>query len=147
MKGLRALTIKQAALFGAAFVLGISGYGGHSSAVSLAQHDTARDPSVTSRGPHWQRAPRWVRELAECVIRHESLNAGHYRAENPTSTASGAYQMIDSTWRGNARYVAGAAQYSRAKYAPPRVQDRVFIHSIMQGGASNWRGTGCPTTS
>ena len=138
--------IKQVAAFGAAFVIGLTGWGGHSSAVSLTQHGTDRNPNVTSRGTHWDRVPRWVKELAECVIRHESLNAGHYMAENPTSTASGAYQMIDSTWRGNAKWVKGAAQYSRAKYAPPVVQDRVFIHSILAGGASNWRGTGCPTT-
>src|SRR5262245_48598948 len=40
-------------------------------------------------------------------------------------TASGAYGMLDSTWRSYARRVPGAANYARAGQAPPGVQDRV----------------------
>jgi hypothetical protein len=84
----------------------------------------------------------WMQAFARCVIRHESLTSGLYKAENPTSTASGAYQFIDSTWRGLARAI-GFAQYRHASDAPPAVQDRAFYWSISHGGIHNWNGTHC----
>lgn len=94
----------------------------------------------------WRDVPRWIRDLGLCIRRHESMHSGHYDAKNPASTASGAYQMINSTWRGNARWVSIARTYPTAKSAPDHVQDAVFIHSIRHGGIHNWRGTNCPGT-
>jgi len=75
-----------------------------------------------------------------CVRRHES--GGNYQAENPTSTASGAYQFLDSTWRTlSAR--AGHSGWGHAASAPPSVQDAVAIYTVNSGWASAWDGTGC----
>lgn len=75
-----------------------------------------------------------------CVRRHES--GGNYRAENPVSTASGAYQFLDSTWRTmSAR--AGHRGWGHAASAPPHVQDAVAQYTVNSGWSSAWNGTGC----
>lgn len=80
-----------------------------------------------------------------CVRAHES--GGNYRAANPVSTASGAYQFLDSTWR-TLSGRSGHSGYARAMHAPPAVQDAVAQWTIAQpvrvsGGYGNWAGTGC----
>lgn len=68
---------------------------------------------------------------AACIRKYES--GGNYRAENPSSSASGAYQFIDSTWR------AITGRSDRAKDAPPAVQDAAF-YELWDGGrgAHHW---------
>lgn len=68
--------------------------------------------------------------IPESIVMCES--GGNYQAENPTSTASGAYQIIDSTWD-------GYGGYSSASDAPPSVQDERAAQ-IWAGGAGrgNW---------
>ena len=90
----------------------------------------------------YTRPANWVYQFAQCVISHESRNAGMYTAQNPYSSASGAYQFIDGTWQVASR-AAGYPGYSRAMYAPPRVQDAVFYYVVSHGGALHWRGTHC----
>ena len=81
-----------------------------------------------------------------CVRGHESdpsyPHTGGYSAQNPRSSASGAYQYIDSTWR-SVSVRAGHPGYSRAKYAPWWVQDAVTLHVINNGGRGHWNGAGC----
>lgn len=107
--------------------------------VAVLQHDTAlageRDPRPS------RSAPSAAVQFLRCVIAHES--GGDPRAQNPTSSASGLFQMIDSTWRGNARWVPQARKYARASDAPARVQWLVALHSIRNGGHGNWEGTSC----
>ena len=75
-----------------------------------------------------------------CVRRHES--GGNYQAKNPHSTASGAYQFLNSTWRTmSAR--AGHGGYPTARSAPPWVQDAVAQYTVDSGWRSAWNGTGC----
>jgi muramidase (phage lysozyme) len=81
------------------------------------------------------------------------------KAENPQSSASGLYQIIDSTWRefqqtaNQVYHPQPPWNYSRAKDAPPEVQHRVAMlipvsRWAMEGAASggviarnssNWR--------
>jgi hypothetical protein len=83
-----------------------------------------------------------------CVRRHESdrtgawPHIGGYGAQNPGSSASGAYQFIDSTWR-NVSVRAGHPGYAKARHAPWYVQDAVALHVVNNGGRSAWAGTGC----
>ncbi|CAN5471288.1 hypothetical protein BH10ACT3_BH10ACT3_20320 [soil metagenome] len=82
-----------------------------------------------------------------CVRRHESDNGayphiGGYGAHNSRSSASGAYQFLDSTWR-TASARAGHAGYGSADQAPWYVQDAVAMYVVNSGGKSAWNGTGC----
>lgn len=82
-----------------------------------------------------------------CVRHHESDRTVYpyirgYRAKNPRSTASGAYQFLNSSWRVLSKR-AGYPGYRRAMDAPPAVQDAVAYWTLTHYGKSPWRGTGC----
>lgn len=82
-----------------------------------------------------------------CVRRHESDRSVYpytrgYRAKNPRSTASGAYQFLNSSWRVLSKR-AGYPGWRRAMDAPPAVQDAVAYWTLTHYGKSPWRGTGC----
>ncbi len=64
------------------------------------------------------------------ILRCES--GGNPTADNPRSSASGLWQILDSTWN-------GYGGYSRAKYAPASVQNAKAA-AIWNGGAgrSQW---------
>jgi hypothetical protein len=65
-------------------------------------------------------------------IRH-CESGGNYRAQNGTTTASGAYQFVNGTWRGVTHLPPPARIY------PPAVQDRAFVKLWAGGaGAHNW---------
>jgi hypothetical protein len=64
------------------------------------------------------------------IVQRES--GGNYKAENPTSTASGKYQFLDGTWN-------GYGGYTHASDAPPAVQDAKACQVWDNGnGASHW---------
>jgi hypothetical protein len=81
-----------------------------------------------------------VDAFLRCVIAHES--GGDPKAENPTSTASGLFQFIDSSWRAYSRS-AGITRYARASQAPASVQWTVARHVVTDYGKYPWKGTNC----
>ena len=58
-------------------------------------------------------------------------SGGDYRAQNPSSTASGAYQVLNGTW-------GGYGGYSRAGDAPPEVQDKFAQELYAKHGSQPW---------
>lgn len=71
-------------------------------------------------------------DFLACVRAHESDTAGGYGAQNPTSSASGAYQIVDGTWQNYKGYPTAAS-------APPHIQDE----RAKQLPRSAWNGSGC----
>lgn len=66
-------------------------------------------------------------------IRHcESGN--NYQAQNPTSSASGGYQFLTSTWQS----LSASAGYATAKSAPAAVQDAAAIELYNAQGTAPW---------
>lgn len=61
-------------------------------------------------------------------------SSNNYQAQNPTSTASGAYQFLDTTWQS----LDASAGYSRAKFAPASVQDAAALELYNEMGTSPW---------
>lgn len=59
---------------------------------------------------------------------------GNYKAEAKGSSASGAYQFIDSTWQAQAAAAGIGTEYSHAADAPADIQDAVaanYVNSIL----------------
>lgn len=86
-----------------------------------------------------QQAPQAVSSSGEqaflnCVVQAES--GGDPTAQNPTSSASGLFGDLDSTW-------GGYGGYSRAMYAPPAVQWQMNEALYAEAGTSPWAGDGC----
>jgi cell wall-associated NlpC family hydrolase len=75
---------------------------------------------------------RTVQAILEVTRRNES--GGDYAAEAGGSTASGAYQFIDSTWRSVATSsgVPGATEYAHAADAPAEIQDAVAAWHVRE---------------
>lgn len=74
------------------------------------------------------RTPRGGDLPPDHIVKCES--GGSYTAENPTSTASGRYQITDGSWN-------GYGGYSHASDAPPSVQDERARQ--MWAGGAGWR--------
>ena len=125
---------------------------------TLASVSVAADPAVAeaalaaeaARAAQLDAFFRWVssppivarHRFFVCVKWRESHN--NYQAKNRRSSASGAYQYLDSTWRNHSR-AAGFAGYRSARSAPPEVQDAVAYWTYDHVGRSPWRSTrrGC----
>lgn len=70
-----------------------------------------------------------------CVIAHES--GGDLTAQNPTSTASGLYGFLDTTWTSVTGLPGAAKDYSAAQ------QTAAFQKLYAEAGTSPWETDGC----
>ena len=75
----------------------------------------------------------------------------NYQATNPISTASGAYQFINSTWGAAAMATGVGGAYARAYLAPPIDQDYNALWLLRMSGPNSsfsWKASGpYPTLS
>lgn len=113
----------------------------------IAQRQAALERAEAEKAAAQRHDSVRLHPFLTCVRRHESDRGPYphtngYQAQNPSSSASGAYQFLDSTWR-NVSGRAGHPGYSRAKHAPPHVQDAVALWLYNNGGRSAWAGSGC----
>lgn len=87
--------------------------------------------TITNASPGSSPTSGDVGQILSTIKQRES--SGNYRAEASTSTASGAYQFTDGTWR-SVSAAAGYSGYSHAADAPPAVQDAVagwYVKDIL----------------
>lgn len=70
-------------------------------------------------------------EIARCE------SGGSYTAQNPTSSASGKYQFIDSTWRA----YRGSSTAARAKDASPAEQEAAARRLYAAEGTTPWNAS------
>lgn len=82
---------------------------------------TGTSPSRTSGGGDVDRVLSTIKGVE---------SGGNYNAKNPNSSASGAYQFIDSTWQAATRKYGIGQEYKTARSAPPEIQDMVARKSV-----------------
>lgn len=91
--------------------------------------------------------PGLLRRIGGC----ESSGAGptgaiNWTAQNRTSSASGGFQILDSTWAGWVKAYAPdlVGKYAKARLAPPEDQLRVARAAFERQGTGPWKASrGC----
>lgn len=93
--------------------------------------------------------PQHLHPTLVCIRANESAvgypypNDQNYHITNQAgSSASGAYQILDGTWRQFLREMGRAGEYSRAKDAPEYYQDMVAEWAIIDPGKYKHHWTG-----
>jgi len=76
-------------------------------------------------------------ELPAILVAIRGCESHHdYTARNPRSSASGAFQFIDSTWR-----AYGDSRWTRAYLAPRDAQDAAALRLYRASGTSPWNAS------
>ena len=87
----------------------------------------------------WQRlfgsggATGTTEQILETIKKRES--GGNYNAQAKGSTASGAYQFIDSTWQSLTKKAGIGTEYKSAKLAPKEIQDAIaktYVEDLLK---------------
>jgi hypothetical protein len=72
-------------------------------------------------------------QILETIRKRES--GGNYQAQAKGSSASGAYQFIDSTWQAMTKKAGIGQEYKSAKLAPKEIQDAIaktYVEDILK---------------
>jgi len=88
--------------------------------------------NLEPQGLVWFSSSTWLPAVMADVRWCESR--GDYRAENPTSTASGGWQFLDSTWRWVTGLPGSASDY------PIETQDRAAAQ-LLDDGIHHWNAS------
>ncbi len=91
---------------------------------------TAPPPSVPSKHQVARATNRGCRPRSLGQIAQDE-SGGDWTAQNPRSTASGRFQVLDSTW-------ANYGGYAKARLAPPEVQQAQAEELYRLAGARPW---------
>lgn len=75
--------------------------------------------------------PRMLKRIGGCETRNSPTARINYKSQNPSSTASGGFQFLDTTWD---RYMG----YKEAWKAPHRVQNKKAIITYKKEGTKPW---------
>jgi len=81
-----------------------------------------------------------TKQILNAIKTNES--EGNYEIQAPNSSASGAYQFIDSTWQALTKKYGMGQEYSRAKLAPKEIQDAIaekYVDEIMKNNKNDPR--------
>lgn len=79
--------------------------------------------------------PGVLARIRGCESGSGPSSPGNYRAENSRSTASGAYQFLDGTWRSTTGLKPPASAY------PPAVQDAAALTLYRRSGTRPWNAS------
>jgi len=74
-----------------------------------------------------------AKQIMAAIRTHES--GGNYTISSPGSTASGAYQFLDDSWKNLTKKYGIGQEYARAKMAPKEIQDAIaakFVEEILK---------------
>jgi hypothetical protein len=74
-----------------------------------------------------------AKQIMAAIRTHES--GGDYTISSPGSTASGAYQFLDTSWQTLTKKYGIGQEYTRAKMAPKDIQDAIaakFVEEILK---------------
>ena len=71
-----------------------------------------------------------ISNILATIRSKESNTAGGYKAKNPNSSASGAYQFLDGTWQALTKKYNIGTEYQHAMDAPPEIQDAVARNHV-----------------